>query len=69
MEPGTRRLPLVVALAALAVQAPLAVLDLSIYYPDEIFQLLEPAHRAAFGYGQVAWEWRDGVRSLSLIHI
>ncbi|HEV2447985.1 MAG TPA: mannosyltransferase, partial [Candidatus Sulfopaludibacter sp.] len=34
-----------------------------IVYPDEIFQTLEPAHRLAFGYGVVTWEWRDGIRS------
>lgn len=32
-------------------------------HPDEIFQTLEPAHRLAYGYGIITWEWRDGVRS------
>lgn len=32
-------------------------------HPDEIFQTLEPAHRLAYGYGVVTWEWRTGVRS------
>jgi hypothetical protein len=35
----------------------------SLYWPDEIFQTLEQAHRAAFGYGIVPWEFRDGLRS------
>jgi hypothetical protein len=35
----------------------------SIVFPDEIFQTVEPAHRLAFGYGTVTWEWRDGIRS------
>jgi GPI mannosyltransferase 3 len=35
----------------------------SIYHPDEIFQTVEPAHRLAFGYGVITWEWRLGVRS------
>jgi GPI mannosyltransferase 3 len=35
----------------------------SIEWPDEIFNTLEPAHHLAYGYGIVAWEWRDGVRS------
>lgn len=34
-----------------------------IYHPDEIYQLLEPAHRAAYGYGLSAWEWEYGARN------
>ncbi len=34
-----------------------------IYHPDEIYQVLEPAHRAAFGYGLAAWEWDYGARN------
>jgi len=32
-------------------------------HPDEIFQALEPAHRLAFGTGEVAWEWVAGLRN------
>jgi phosphatidylinositol glycan class B len=32
-------------------------------HPDEIFQTLEPAHRLAYGYGVVTWEYREGLRS------
>jgi GPI mannosyltransferase 3 len=35
----------------------------SLHHPDENFQLLEQAHRIAFGYGVVPWEFRDGIRS------
>jgi len=35
----------------------------SVAYPDEHFQTLEPAHRLAYGYGVVTWEWREGIRS------
>lgn len=35
----------------------------SIYYPDEIFQSQEAAHRLAFGTGVITWEYRLGVRS------
>src|ERR1700722_419962 len=35
----------------------------NIAHPDEIFQTQEPAHRLAYGYGIVTWEWRDGIRS------
>jgi phosphatidylinositol glycan class B len=33
------------------------------YFPDEIFQYLEPAHRLVFGQGIVTWEYRYGIRS------
>ena len=32
-------------------------------HPDETFQTREPAHRLAYGYGIVPWEFREGVRS------
>jgi hypothetical protein len=35
----------------------------TIYHPDEVFQMLEPAHRLATGWGIVTWEWRAGARS------
>lgn len=42
----------------------IAALDSSrLAHPDEIFQTLEPAHRLAYGYGVITWEWRDGIRS------
>lgn len=41
----------------------LAATNHSVFWPDEIFQTLEPAHRVAFGYGFVAWEFSDGARS------
>jgi hypothetical protein len=33
-------------------------------YPDEHWQALEVAHRSAFGYGYLTWEWREGIRSV-----
>ena len=35
----------------------------NLYHADEIYQTQEPAHRLAYGYGVVTWEWRRGVRS------
>ncbi len=35
----------------------------SIYYPDEVFESQEAAHRLAFGYGVIPWEFRIGIRS------
>ena len=40
-----------------------AVWDQNIYWPDEIFQTLEPAHQFAFHYGILPWEFREGARS------
>ncbi|XP_026537908.1 GPI mannosyltransferase 3 [Notechis scutatus] len=33
------------------------------FVPDEYWQSLEVAHRAAFGYGSLTWEWSEGLRS------
>lgn len=33
------------------------------YVPDEYWQTLEVAHKSAFGYGAVTWEWQKGIRS------
>ncbi len=49
--------------AALLVRIALARALPNLYWPDEIFQSLEQAHRAAFGYGITPWEFRAGARS------
>lgn len=49
--------------AAATLRALLAWHDHSVFWPDEIHQSLEQAHRAVFGYGLVPWEFRDGARS------
>lgn len=33
------------------------------HVPDEYWQSVEVAHRLAFGYGYLTWEWREGIRS------
>jgi len=48
---------------ALALRVGLAMGSPNIFYPDEIFQTLEPAHRLVYGYGVISWEWRLGIRS------
>jgi GPI mannosyltransferase 3 len=53
---------LVIAGATL-LRGALAASDNSIFWPDEIHQSLEQAHRAVFGYGLLSWEFRDGARS------
>lgn len=47
----------------LALRVGVALRSPSIEWPDEIFNTLEPAHRLVYGYGVIAWEWRDGIRS------
>jgi GPI mannosyltransferase 3 len=54
---------LVIILFAGLLRLWLALADHSIYWPDEIYQSLEQAHRVAFGYGIIPWEFRDGARS------
>ena len=62
-----RPLSLTVLAASLAVGAALrlwlAFNDDGVFWPDEIYQSLEPAHRAVFGYGLLAWEFIDGARN------
>lgn len=55
-------LSLVLAAAALP-RIWAAIDDQSIWWPDEIYQSLEPAHRLVFGHGIVAWEFAEGARS------
>jgi phosphatidylinositol glycan class B len=57
-----RTLLVVLALAMLVRLAAIVAFP-SLHHPDENFQLLEQAHRIAFGYGVVPWEFRDGIRS------
>jgi hypothetical protein len=52
-----------VVLVGLALRVGLAAADDGIYWPDEIYQSLEPAHKVAFGYGLLPWEFVAGARS------
>jgi hypothetical protein len=51
------------AVLGLALRVWFALHDDGIHWPDEIYQSLEPAHRLAFGYGLLAWEFLEGARS------
>jgi hypothetical protein len=55
-------LPIVLLLAVLPRLA-LAWFEHGVNHPDEIFQVLEPAHRWVYGYGIQAWEFQSGARS------
>jgi phosphatidylinositol glycan class B len=50
-------------LVAALPRAWIAWTDHGIFWPDEIYQSLEPAHLFAFGYGVRAWEFEAGARS------
>jgi Alg9-like mannosyltransferase family len=54
---------LILLALAMAVRLAAIVAFPSLHHPDENFQLFEQAHRIAFGYGIVPWEFRDGIRS------
>jgi hypothetical protein len=57
-----RRLLVLLVLAALP-RLGLAWFEHGVNHPDEIFQMLEPAHRWVYGYGIQSWEFQDGARS------
>jgi hypothetical protein len=44
----------------------LACVDDGIYWPDEVYQSIEPAHRLVFGPGLVSWEYGLGARTWAL---
>lgn len=58
---GTRLTASILVLGLILRLATLAVPH--VYFPDEIFQYLEAAHRLAFGPGVVPWEYREHVRN------
>lgn len=66
MWPHSRTAALILSfalLAGVACRVYVAFTDDGIYWADEIHQSLEPAHRLVFGYGLVAWEFREGARN------
>lgn len=50
-------------LALLTFRIANAILTKSFFQADEFWQALEPAHLMAFGYGELTWEWKYGLRS------
>lgn len=55
--------PSQVVLAILFVRILSVFLVQTWYVPDEYWQTLEVAHKQAFGYGALTWEWQKGIRS------
>src|SRR5690349_7416820 len=52
--------------AGAALRVHQALTDDGMHWPDEIYQSLEPAHRAVYGYGLRAWEMVEGARHWAL---
>lgn len=66
-EPLLARVVLVLALGVGAtLRVWTALTDDGIYWPDEVYQSLESAHRLVFGYGMQAWEFIEGARNWAL---
>ena len=63
MTRGERGAAAAILLLAAALRIGLAWTDQGVYWPDEIYQSLEQAHRLVFGYGIVPWEFAEGARS------
>ncbi len=51
-------------LAAWAIRLAVSLPLPSIHWPDQIYQILEHAHRWVFGYGVTSWDWDYGIRSV-----
>lgn len=56
-------LPAAVLLVVALPRLWLAWHDHGVFWPDETYGGLEQAHRAAFGYGFIPWDFQDGMRS------
>ena len=63
-EPGAGWALGSILLFALALRLVAIFLFPSFNHADEVFQLFEPAHRLAFGWGAATWEFQDGLRSM-----
>jgi GPI mannosyltransferase 3 len=61
-----RALLFISLLAGAVLRIHLALTDDGMYWPDEIYQSLEPAHRLVFGHGLIAWEFIEGARNWAL---
>lgn len=62
-SPSPNVLLALVLFAAFALRMVCGLHFINLNHTDEIFQYMEPAHRAVFGYGIEAWEFQQGGRS------
>jgi hypothetical protein len=67
MEPSTRAPNMMALVLLLAVAAGLRIwvanVQPNMIWADEIYQVVEPAHRLVYGTGLIAWEYVVGMRS------
>lgn len=74
MFPGITRVrgqlsPLAIWIGCAVIALPpalLAIFQLGRLHPDELFQYLEPALHRSFGFGILAWEWKEGLRNWAI---
>ncbi len=60
---AARVLLAIAMLAGLVARIAITFTDDGIYWPDEIYQSFEPAHKLVFGYGVIPWEFVQGART------
>lgn len=63
---ATRLVPFVILSVAAGLRGYDALTDDGIYWPDEVYQSLEPAHAVVFGRGLIPWEYVEGARTWAL---
>jgi phosphatidylinositol glycan class B len=63
MDVATKAALAILVALGVALRVWLCFHDDGIYWPDEIYQSLEPAHRLVFGYGLIPWEFAEGARN------
>jgi hypothetical protein len=63
MDVATKAALAILLALGLSLRVWLCFHDDGIYWPDEIYQSLEPAHRLVFGYGLIPWEFAEGARN------
>ena len=62
-NPPSRIALICVIIVAAALRTGVAYGAHNLIWADEIYQVVEPAHRLVYGNGLVAWEWVVGMRS------
>jgi len=58
--------PIAIALGGFVVAAWFGTSRWGLFFPDEVFQALEPAHKLVYGYGFETWESAYGGRNFTL---